>query len=170
MPSFNVLIFIVNLSLKCSNFPFQKGNKEISKNFRKYTSITNCWLILSGFCDIHFYFLLNIIRASLCSYFFTQSELRCSYKECSYKKECIYIRSDAATRDVLENFSKFTGKHLYRSLFFNKVAGLRHRCFPVNFAKFSRTTLVAASVLTTPFLQNTAGWLLLLGVTFAIYR
>ena len=107
---------------------------------------------------------------SICSYFFTQSELPCSYKEPSYKKECIYIRSDAATRDVLENFAKFRGKHLYRSLFFNKVAGLRHRCFPVNFAKFSRTTLVAASVLTTPFLQNTAGWLLLLGVTFAIYR
>ena len=53
---------------------------------------------------------------SICSYFFTQSELRCSYKERSYKKECIYIRSDAATRDVLENFAKFRGKHLYRSL------------------------------------------------------
>ena len=103
----------------------------------------------------------------ICSYFFTQSELRCSYKECSYKKECIYIRSDTATRDVLEIFAKFTGKQLYRSLFFNKVAGLRHRCFP---AKCSRTTLVAASVLTTPFLQSTAEWLLLLGVTFAIYR
>ena len=43
---------------------------------------------------------------------------------------------------------------------FNKVVGLRpatllkkkpHRCFPVNFAKFSRT----------PFLQNTSGRLLL---------
>ena len=27
---------------------------------------------------------------------------------------------------VLRNFSKFTGKHLCQSLFFNKVAGLRH--------------------------------------------
>ena len=26
---------------------------------------------------------------------------------------------------VLKNFAKFTGKHLCRSLFFNKVAGLR---------------------------------------------
>ena len=26
---------------------------------------------------------------------------------------------------VLKNFAKFTGKHLYQSLFFNKVAGLR---------------------------------------------
>ena len=62
---------------------------------------------------------------------------------------------------VLKNFAKFTGKHLWQSLCFNKVAGLRpatlfkkrpwHRCFPVNFAKFLRT----------PFLQNTSGRLLL---------
>ena len=62
---------------------------------------------------------------------------------------------------VLRNFAKFTGKNLCPSLFFNKVAGLRpatllknrlwHRCFPVNFAKFLRTT----------FLQNTSGRLLL---------
>ena len=61
---------------------------------------------------------------------------------------------------VFENFAKFTGKHLYQSYFFNKVAGLRpatllknrpwHRYFPVNLAKFLRT----------PFLQNTSGQLL----------
>ena len=28
-------------------------------------------------------------------------------------------------KSVLRNFKKFTGKHLYQSLFFNKVAGLR---------------------------------------------
>ena len=57
---------------------------------------------------------------------------------------------------VLRNFAKFTGKHLYQSLFFNK--GLRpvtllkkrlwHRYFPVSFAKLlrtPRTPLVAAS-------------------------
>ena len=47
---------------------------------------------------------------------------------------------------VLENFAKVTGKHLYRSLFYNKVVGLhsatllknrlRHRCFHVDFTKF----------------------------------
>ena len=62
---------------------------------------------------------------------------------------------------VLRNFAKLTGKHLYHSLFLNKVAGLRtatllkkrpwHRYFPVNFAKFLRT----------PFLQNTSRRLLL---------
>ena len=53
------------------------------------------------------------------------------------------------------NFTKFTGKHLCQSLFFNKIklhtSGLLkkrlwHRCFPVNFAKFLRTSLVAASI------------------------
>ena len=49
---------------------------------------------------------------------------------------------------VLENFAKFTGKKLCRSLFFGKVTGrrfvtlLRKRlgrsCFLVNFAKFLR--------------------------------
>ena len=52
---------------------------------------------------------------------------------------------------VLKNFTKFTGKHLCQSLFFNKVAGLMpatllrkrlwQRCFPVNFAKFLRTLI-----------------------------
>ena len=49
---------------------------------------------------------------------------------------------EAATRGVLKkgvliNFAKSTGKHLCQSLFFNKVAGLRRRCY--------RTPLVVAS-------------------------
>ena len=64
---------------------------------------------------------------------------------------------------ALKNFKKFTGKYLFQSLFFNKVAvaGLRstnllkkrlwHRCFPVKFVKFLRT----------PSLQNIFGRLLL---------
>ena len=57
--------------------------------------------------------------------------------------------------NVLRNFAKFTRKHLYQSLFLNKIAGwpatlaeksLWHRCFPVNSAKF----------LGTPFLENTS--------------
>ena len=74
---------------------------------------------------------------------------RSSHRRCSLRK------------GVLRNFAKFTGKHLCQSLLFSKVAGLRpatllkkrlwHRCFPVNFVKFLRTS----------FLQNTSGWLLL---------
>ena len=66
-------------------------------------------------------------------------------------------------KGVLKNFTKFTGKHLCQSLFFNKVADLRretcnfikkiiwHRDFPVNFAKFLRI----------PFLTEHLQWLLL---------
>ena len=55
-----------------------------------------------------------------------------SHRKCSGKK------------DVLRNFSKFTGKHLHRQGFFLLKKRLWYRCFPVNFAKFLRT----------PFLQN----------------
>ena len=64
-------------------------------------------------------------------------------------------------KGVLRNFAKFTGKHVFQSLFFNKVAGLRsatvlkktlwHRCFPVNFVK----------ILRTPFYIEHLRWLLL---------
>ena len=55
-------------------------------------------------------------------------------------------------KGVLENFTKFTGKHLCWSHFFNKVTSLKpstllkkrlqHRFFPVNFAKFLRTPFI----------------------------
>ena len=62
-------------------------------------------------------------------------------------------RSDVfCKKGVIRNSTKFTGKHLCQSLFFNKVAGLRpatllkkmlwNRCFPVNFVKFPRTTFL----------------------------
>ena len=64
-------------------------------------------------------------------------------------------------KGVLRNFSKFPGKDLCQSLFFNKVVGLRpptllkkrlyHNCFPVHFEKFLRT----------PFLTEHLRWLLL---------
>ena len=50
----------------------------------------------------------------------------------------------------LRNLTKFTGKQLCQSLFYNKVVGLRpatllkkrlwHRCFPVNFVKIQRAS------------------------------
>ena len=71
-----------------------------------------------------------------------QNSLRSSHRRCFIK------------RAVFQNLakSKFTGKHLCQSLFFNKAADLRlwhrcfrpatflrkrlwHRCFPVNYAK-----------------------------------
>ena len=67
------------------------------------------------------------------------SMYRSSHRKCSMKK------------GVFKNFTKFTGKRLCQSLFFNKVVGLRsstlkkrlwHKCFPVNFVNsFHRTPL-----------------------------
>ena len=53
-------------------------------------------------------------------------------------------------KGVLRNFAKLTGKHLCQSVSHRPAALLKkrlwHRCFPVNFAQFSRTpTLVTAS-------------------------
>ena len=65
-------------------------------------------------------------------------------------------------KGALVNFTKFTGKQLCQSRFFNKIAGVRaatflkkslwHSCFPVNSAKFLRT----------PYLQNIPVRLLLI--------
>ena len=54
------------------------------------------------------------------------------------------VRTDAATKVVLENFAKFTGKHLCLRPATLLKKRLLYKCFPLNFAKFSRTSLVAA--------------------------
>ena len=64
--------------------------------------------------------------------------IRSSHRRCSIKK------------GILNNFTKFTGKHLCQGLFLHKIAGLRpaallkkrllHRFFPTNFVKFLRTS------------------------------
>ena len=71
----------------------------------------------------------------------------------SFRKSIFGIRRPEVfcKKRVLRNLAKLTGKHLCQSIFFNKVAGLRHRCFPVNFVKFLRT----------PFLTEHLRWLLL---------
>ena len=63
---------------------------------------------------------------------------RSSHQRCSMKK------------NVLNNFAKFTGKHMHKSHFFNKVTGLRystllkkrlwHRCLFADFAKTFKNT------------------------------
>ena len=61
------------------------------------------------------------------------------------------VRRYSVKKSVLNNFTKFSWKHLYWSIFFKKVAGLRptvllkkrlwHSCFPVNFVKFLSTPI-----------------------------
>ena len=69
------------------------------------------------------------------SYNFQTFLYRSSHRRCFVRK------------GVLRNVAKFTGKHLYQSLYLNKIADLRsatllkkrlqHSCFPVNFATAS---------------------------------
>ena len=100
-------------------FSFEKG-----LNYQNHSS---------SFCTLF----LNLYRFNDQMYFIMIRISRSSHREVFYKK-C-----------VLRNFAKFTGKHLCQGLFFHKVADhrpvtllkrrFRHRCFPVNFAKFLRT-------------------------------
>ena len=78
---------------------------------------------------------------------------RSSHRRCSVRKV------------VHKNFSKFTGKLLCQSLFFNKVAGLRfatlwkkrlwYRCFQVNVAKFLRAPSFTEHLWATAFVFGT---------------
>ena len=77
---------------------------------------------------------------------------RSNHQRCSLKKE------------FFKNFTKFKGKHLCWSLFFNIDSGLRpatllkkrlqQRCFPVNFVKFSRTPFFTEHFPTTSSFCN----------------
>ena len=97
-----------------------------------------------------FHFLLNILEKQNCIW--NLLAVGVSYWNlfiwCCGQKEPPEV---LCKKGVLRNSAKFTEKHLCQSLFFNKVAGLRLRYFPVNFAKLLRRT----------FLQNTSGLLLL---------
>ena len=62
-------------------------------------------------------------------------------------------------KGVLRNFTKLTGKHLYQSLFFNKVAGLRSttfikkettaQVFSCEFCEISKNTFFTEHLCTT---------------------
>ena len=56
--------------------------------------------------------------------------LKLQYKTCYIKKQPPEV---FCKKGVLKNFTKFTGKHLCQSLFFNKVAGLRPATFKNTF-------------------------------------
>ena len=60
-------------------------------------------------------------------------------------------------KNVLENFAKFTGKHMCQILFFNKIACLKrlwHRCFSVNFVKFLRRSFSTEQLRWLPLLSQ----------------
>ena len=96
---------------------------------------------------------------------FSRYHERLNFKSCIFQKQHPELFSK---KNVLRNFAKFTAKHLRQGLIFKKVAGLRiatlskkrhwHMCFPVNFAKFLRTS----------FLTEHLRWLLLIYENFSI--
>ena len=87
---------------------------------------------------LHYIFTLptdNSVQTTLVFRIFRSGHRRCSMKKVA-----------------LKNFTKFPGKQLCQNLFFNKVRSLRpvtlwkkslwHSCFPVNFTKFLRTSIL----------------------------
>ena len=75
---------------KAGNFPFQNRKKEILKNFPKYKYIVHNKLLIDSKRLLWYIFLFltehnpSFTLFLNCSYFFTESELRCSYKLRSY--------------------------------------------------------------------------------------
>ena len=136
-------------------FPLGISSLNVTKS-SKNCGFGNIYQILNG--KLHFlcsvrcsvrgprlqYFNVIITQTAL---FIKQVKVKKKRKEIQYLIHRSSHQKSSLKKDVLRNFTKFTGKHLSQGLFFNKVAGLR----PVNFANFLRT----------PFLHNISGQLLL---------
>ena len=87
-----------------------------------------------------------------------------------FEKQKFYVRSSqrrcSVKKDVLRNFAKFTGKHLYRSLFFNKVAGLSNfiekealaQVFSCEFSEISNNTFFTEHLLATASETSCMKW------------
>ena len=106
-------------------------------NKPKSLKVSKTWLVSTNCGAICSAQSLKMFRLARKNKWNKLKNLLSSHQKCSVKK------------GVPGNFTKFTGKYLCQSLFFNKVAGLRpalllkkrlwHCCFPLNFVKFLRT-------------------------------
>ena len=89
-------------------------------------------------CANFFMINLNVVVTFMLQLFNNNRETLAKPVTCRSSRPEVFCR-----KGVLRNFTKFTGKHLCHSLFFNKVAVIKkrlwRRCFPVNFMKFLRT-------------------------------
>ena len=83
-------------------------------------------------CPKKFEWKSNIFKKTVEAVFWISRFCRSSLQRCSVKK------------GVLRNFAKLTGKHLWQSLFFNKVAGLWQetltQVFSCEFCEISKNT------------------------------
>ena len=142
---------------------------DVPKNFAIFTGRHLCWSLflikLQAFIKKrlrHRCFPLNIAKIFKNSFFYitppvaAYRSMRPDVTEQFPHKSKVVVRR-CSVKQVFLNISQNSQENTCASLFFNKVAGLKHTtllkkrlwhwCFLVNFAKFSRT----------PFLQNTSG-------------
>ena len=99
------------------------------------------WLLIK--MQVHMFVIRSVTQSFI--WMIITVKLSLLRKNCSYQ---FVFRSSLLElfrkKGFLENSSKLTGKHLYRSLFLIKLQAyfiekrLRHRSFSVNFAKFLR--------------------------------
>ena len=125
-------------------FDFPPRTIYFSSKWRSHK--IECFLCFVGFQPLR---LTNRIHSLFSSKFFKENEtlwyvlFRSWHNQRSIRPEMF------CEKEVLRNFTKFTGKHLRQRLFFNKVAGLRpvtllkkwlwYMCFLVNFVEVLRT-------------------------------
>ena len=126
------LFFATKQKLNSNIKKQQKNTLTIpaNRNFQRRTLIqqTAICYMTGTYMKIERAFIKNV-RACMCVCYikkFSVRRCRSSHPQVLYRK------------GVSKNFTKFTGKHLHLNLF-NELAGLRLRCFLVNFVKFLGT-------------------------------
>ena len=92
---------------------------------KRGSSVANFTLTLNKFNFILFIFF--ILKLNGYGVYVFNMLLNCSYELHCYEAQQFRSshRRCSVRKGVLKNFAKFTAKHLYQSLIFNKAAGLR---------------------------------------------
>ena len=139
-------LIIVNFTL--TRYFFQNLFLNLKPSIMAFKTVFIYKMIMVGFDTLLFYGNLNVKKLPWTSRNYSQS-IRSSHQRFSVKKMFLEISQNSQENTCV------------RTLFLNKVVGLRpptllnerlrHRCFLRNFVKFLRTR----------FLQSTTGWLLL---------
>ena len=143
-----VFIILISFFDKVSNF-----RNRILTNQKRELVVSNCHrncMIQSEFVEYIIGGNLNKFLSTFLQFFYNLNQLEQLLE--LYRTKGIYHRDMSYLLGVLNIYAKFAGKHLYLSLFFNKIAGpqsailskkrFRHRCFPVNCAKnFNNTNI-----------------------------
>ena len=123
------------------------------KNFANFLGKHLCWSLFVIALPVELHLRKT---ASICftSKYYNKWKWRIWTRLDLYRVQSIFLNVQRCRSEVFckkavhRNFTKFTGKYLCQSLFFNKVASLRRRCY--------RTPLVAASERNSSIQPNAA--------------